>query len=1155
MTKKLTALLLLLATFSIAHAETIIVTSNADSGPGTLREALTKAAANGTGGTDYIHFSIPETNFQKRIITLVEELPSLTSNLVLDGTTQPGEAYAMTPAMICLKKDDYAPEFSMLRIENASNVSIYGLFLYYGYWKGFFGTPYRSSNLYNINLSRAFNIRIGAPGKGNVITGAVYGIYSNSDSCRNIMIQSNFLGLGGYYHNIDLSKEISDVVLESESAIRLINVKDITIGGPTAAEGNIIATSQAIYIDSDYPEGNGFINVQFNRFNRWYDNQKLIYRFRFERFIAICGVEDHPVDYRVTILDNNIPAYLQLANLTQPFLLQRNVFGNDFRDIHHELKCAIWNCPGGGTVGGESDADKNYFLTKQPNTYHWSLGWGQSGPITVLKNEFDCNSGFGSTILSEAPLIQMPVAQVDQTTATYVKGHATPNCRIDLYYDDACTACEGKTFITTVRSDVAGNWIYNGNITGTIVALAIDSRGYTSEFSKPLFNLDKAVVTQPSCGKKNGSITGITAEGAEAWYWINQITRDTVSRSIDLKNAGPGYYLLLARHGTACWNAAYQDYQLEDQSPAIMRNWENLVQPSCGKSNGGIYGWVVGRSAHSKMEWKNEAGIVVGTEPDLAQQFPGTYTLQVVDTVYGCKAEEMVTLTNQSGPSLNLGTVKIKNAGCGANNGGISGITAAQVTGTPTIRWEDEAGNVVGHAFDLNNIPGGRYRLLFQDASPCGTIETDYYTVGGSSKITINAAQATTTPSQCRYGSGSIKGVTVTGAMDYIWTNDKGVVVSNDLIPTVLLPGIYTLTAGTATGCPKTGPAMTVPVDPDMHFDPALQTTITPATCGKPNGSIELNRFPSGSYTFAWNGADAATVGTTMPLKNVAPGTYTLYATDAVGCTQRVTTAAVPAIAPPQLGTGTVQNDVCTQQQGSIRNIAVTNGTAPFTYTWYNGQQQTVGTTSNLQNVGAGIYQLQVRDAGGCTVQSPSYTITNETKTFQAPQYADQLIPRHTSTTLTPQNAQAGTYEWFDDAALLQKRGENITGVFATPNLPDDKTFYIRLREGTCSSSTAAVRIKVADDAKVYVPTAFTPNKDGKNDDIKPLVTGIFKLDYFAIYDRWGGVVFKTSDLTKGWDGFIKGLDAPVGVYVWMLKGTDYKGNVIQQKGTVTLIR
>ncbi|HYH16691.1 MAG TPA: gliding motility-associated C-terminal domain-containing protein, partial [Flavisolibacter sp.] len=89
----------------------------------------------------------------------------------------------------------------------------------------------------------------------------------------------------------------------------------------------------------------------------------------------------------------------------------------------------------------------------------------------------------------------------------------------------------------------------------------------------------------------------------------------------------------------------------------------------------------------------------------------------------------------------------------------------------------------------------------------------------------------------------------------------------------------------------------------------------------------------------------------------------------------------------------------------------------------------------------------------------------------------------------------------------------------------------------------------------VYIPTAFTPNKDGKNDYLRPSVFGNVKRFSFIIYNRWGEEVFKTSDREKGWDGTFKGRLQDSNVYVWIcnyqLEGEAPK----YEKGTTMLIR
>jgi gliding motility-associated-like protein len=69
------------------------------------------------------------------------------------------------------------------------------------------------------------------------------------------------------------------------------------------------------------------------------------------------------------------------------------------------------------------------------------------------------------------------------------------------------------------------------------------------------------------------------------------------------------------------------------------------------------------------------------------------------------------------------------------------------------------------------------------------------------------------------------------------------------------------------------------------------------------------------------------------------------------------------------------------------------------------------------------------------------------------------------------------------------------------------------------------------------------------------IVRGIFHLDHFYIYNRWGEVVFQTNDANIGWNGDYKNDPQPVGVYVYFVDGTDAKGNRISKQGNVTLLK
>jgi gliding motility-associated-like protein len=89
----------------------------------------------------------------------------------------------------------------------------------------------------------------------------------------------------------------------------------------------------------------------------------------------------------------------------------------------------------------------------------------------------------------------------------------------------------------------------------------------------------------------------------------------------------------------------------------------------------------------------------------------------------------------------------------------------------------------------------------------------------------------------------------------------------------------------------------------------------------------------------------------------------------------------------------------------------------------------------------------------------------------------------------------------------------------------------------------------------LYVPNAFTPDENGINDKLKVKPVGYRSFSYFAIYNRWGQLVFRTTNFNEGWDGTINGKKAEAGTYVYVAQAIDYKGRPLNRKGTVILMR
>ncbi|WP_207511153.1 gliding motility-associated C-terminal domain-containing protein [Longitalea luteola] len=151
--------------------------------------------------------------------------------------------------------------------------------------------------------------------------------------------------------------------------------------------------------------------------------------------------------------------------------------------------------------------------------------------------------------------------------------------------------------------------------------------------------------------------------------------------------------------------------------------------------------------------------------------------------------------------------------------------------------------------------------------------------------------------------------------------------------------------------------------------------------------------------------------------------------------------------------------------------------------------------------------------------------------------------------------ATGGTrYQWMPATNLSSPQ---IAGPSATYNTPSTGIQYKVLvyNEAGCVDS-AFVKVKVFQTMPtVFVPNAFTPNRDGKNDLLRPIAVGMARIDFFQIFNRWGQLVFRTTTNEHGWDGTIAGKLQPSGAYVWMVKAVDYTGAPYVQRGTLVLIR
>src|SRR5690606_38842657 len=146
------------------------------------------------------------------------------------------------------------------------------------------------------------------------------------------------------------------------------------------------------------------------------------------------------------------------------------------------------------------------------------------------------------------------------------------------------------------------------------------------------------------------------------------------------------------------------------------------------------------------------------------------------------------------------------------------------------------------------------------------------------------------------------------------------------------------------------------------------------------------------------------------------------------------------------------------------------------------------------------------------------------------------------------------SYSWSPPGFLSSSVLADPVAIF---NFPSEGLLYTvtAFNEAGCEASDEILIKVFATEPMVFVPTAFTPNNDGLNDELRPIAAGIAKIEYFQVFNRWGQLVYRSNSANPVWDGRVNGQIQSNNTFVWHVKAVDYKGNSYYQKGTVTLIK
>lgn len=201
-------------------------------------------------------------------------------------------------------------------------------------------------------------------------------------------------------------------------------------------------------------------------------------------------------------------------------------------------------------------------------------------------------------------------------------------------------------------------------------------------------------------------------------------------------------------------------------------------------------------------------------------------------------------------------------------------------------------------------------------------------------------------------------------------------------------------------------------------------------------------------------------------------------------------------------------------------------------------------------------YTVTMQDSVGCF--SSSRDITVHVKSLpEVDAGPDLMLPYNSTFTIRPEySSNVASYNWTPSTNLSCFSCPNPSGVL----LDSDSYMVEVISDSGCVASDSINIIVECKDANLLIPNAFTPNNDYLNDVFYPIARGIKTIRVFAVYDRYGKIVFERknfepNDPDFGWDGKRNGNDQNANVYVYYLEAECFMGEVLQKRGSVTLLK
>ena len=523
----------------------------------------------------------------------------------------------------------------------------------------------------------------------------------------------------------------------------------------------------------------------------------------------------------------------------------------------------------------------------------------------------------------------------------------------------------------------------------------------------------------------------------------------------------------------------------------------------------------------------------------------GTYYIKGTNTTTNCASIRpvIVSINPQAAMQINTpapvcapGTVDL--TATAITNGSAAGLSYTYFTNAA-------ATNVLANPNAVSS--SGIYYIKGTPATGCSAIVPVTVTINGLPTLTVNNPAAVCSPQVINLMDASITAGSSSG-LNFAYFSNASLTTPVTNAQNVNNSGIFYIRATDVnTGCFRVAP---VTVQINAAPQGTLQIPSGNIICE--NSSLTLNA--SGANRYQWllnqqpiNGATAANLNATEA------GIYAVKFISAQGCE----TVSSNTINLELLRKPTVQftvSNACAGVTANFSNTSITSASGGINWLWDFGD----GVTSNQFSPGH-IYTTPGNYIVRLTATSLICTGFNETtlKTYTvqsaAPgiRYKDVEVLKDIPVTVQARNIGNG-YVWSPSTGV-----NNINAASPSIRVNITTDYTVAITNDIGCTTVDSVLIKVIPGVDIYVPKGFSPNNDGQNDRLYPILVGMRQLNYFRVFNRWGNMIFTTKDSApqSGWNGLYLGVMQPTGTYTWIAEAVDLQGNIVRKTGTVLLLQ